>query len=118
MKRLLVVDDNADAANILGELLREIGHVVAVAYDSETAIELAKTFKPAIALLDIGLPMIDGYELARRLRASDRDLRLIAITGHREPKKSLAAGFDLHLGKPVDFDELEAAIATLDRDET
>jgi CheY-like chemotaxis protein len=114
--RLLVVDDNADAANILCELLAEIGYEVQVAYDAQTALDVARTFKPMIALLDIGMPVVNGYELARRMREQQPTVRLVAITGHHpapDRDKSLAAGFDVHLGKPVDFDKLVHVLADL-----
>jgi CheY-like chemotaxis protein len=104
---VLVVDDNRDAAESLA-LLLELDHcTVAVAYDGVQALETLDTFKPDVALLDIGMPGMDGYELARRIRASPggNDLRLVALTGWGQADdKQLAAdfGFDEHLTKPVD----------------
>lgn len=105
--RVLLVDDNQDAATLLAELLRLDGHVVVVAHDGLAALKARLAFAPDVALLDIGLPGMDGYELARQLRAQQSipELRLIAITGYGEPKDrmlSKAAGFDEHLVKPID----------------
>jgi CheY-like chemotaxis protein len=110
--RVLVVDDNCDAADSIAELLTEFGYEVAVAYDGPTALTVADTFKPHTCVLDIGLPVMDGYELARLLRQSDErlpGLRLIAITGYGQDTdrhRSTEAGFDAHLVKPVQIDEL------------
>lgn len=106
-RRVLVVDDNVDAAETLMAFLSELGHEGAVAHDGLAALELARSFRPAVALLDIGLPVMDGYELARKLREhyGFEELRLIAITGYgQEQDRSLAreAGFDHHLVKPID----------------
>ena len=83
--RILVVDDNQDAAESIGELLVELGHEVQLAHDGRTALEVARQFRPSICLLDIGLPVMDGYVLARELRQAEEmpaDLRLIALTGY------------------------------------
>jgi CheY-like chemotaxis protein len=114
--RVLVVDDNEDAAMLLAELLRMAGHVVAVAHDGAAALKTSASFIPEVALLDIGLPGMDGYELAQRLRAAQPlpRLRLIALTGYGEEKDRLrtkAAGFDVHLVKPVDFNQVTALLA-------
>jgi CheY-like chemotaxis protein len=113
-RRILVVDDNADAAETLALLLRARGHEVVVAHDGAAALEASRGFQPQAALLDIGLPEYDGYELARRLRREyNRGLMLIALTGYaREDDKKLsaAAGFDHHLVKPVDFMTLESLL--------
>jgi len=115
--RLLLVDDNADAARVLAELLREHGYDVAVAHDAPAALVLADEFRPVIALLDIGLPVMDGYELARVLRARmPTPPRLVAVTGygdHADTARSREAGFDVHLGKPVDFDKLVSVLGSL-----
>ena len=106
-QRVLVVDDNRDAAESLGMLL-ELEHCkVSVAYDGLRALEALETFKPDIALLDIGMPGMDGYELARRIRATQRgrDVVLVALTGWGQAddkKRAAEAGFDEHLTKPVD----------------
>ena len=106
-KRILVVDDNIDAAKSLAELLRMAGHEVLTAADGHEAIASVDSFVPDIAILDIGLPGMDGYQLARWIRKQPRleRLRLIALSGYGQAsdrKLALAAGFDLHLAKPVD----------------
>jgi PAS domain S-box-containing protein len=115
--RLLLVDDNADGARVLADLLREYGFDVAVAHDAPAALLLADEFRPAIALLDIGLPVMDGYELARHLRERlPTPPRLVAVTGygdHADSARSRDAGFDVHLGKPVDFDKLVSVLGSL-----
>ena len=115
--RLLLVDDNADAARVLAELLRECGYDVAVAHDAPAALLLADEFLPTIALLDIGLPVMDGYELARHLRTRlPTPPRLVAVTGYGDqpdPTRSQDAGFEVHLGKPVDFEKLVSVLGSL-----
>lgn len=106
-RRVLVVDDNTDAATMLAALLTQLGHDVRTAGDGPAALSLLDGFTPDLALLDIGLPGMSGYELARRLRAREdcRDVRLVAVTGWGQPddrRRSLDAGFDEHLTKPVD----------------
>jgi PAS domain S-box-containing protein len=113
--RVLVVDDNDDARILLAELLRHLGYEVMSAPDAPTALELARSEMPSIALLDIGLPGVDGYELARRFREQDPsgDLRLIALTGYgleSDRARARAAGFDLHLVKPVTTAILESTL--------
>jgi signal transduction histidine kinase/DNA-binding response OmpR family regulator len=115
-QRILIVDDNADAADMLAALLRMAGHEVSVANHGATALELARDFAPQVALLDLGLPEIDGFELAHRLRGLDicRDTVLIAVTGYGQPgdrRRSKAAGFAHHLVKPVALATLEALLA-------
>ena len=115
LRRILIVDDNADAAELLGMLLRANGHSVVLAHDPLEALRVAKDFQPQVALLDIGLPVMDGYELAARLRSKTAACRLIALTGYGQDadrKRSEASGFDGHLVKPVDLDLL---IATVNR---
>ena len=115
-KRVLVVDDNKDAAATLARLLSGRGHDVEVAHDGPTAVTLARESSPEVILLDLGLPGMDGYEVARRIRhevTSSRPL-LVAVTGfgqEADRRKSREAGFDLHLLKPVDLAALQAAIA-------
>jgi PAS domain S-box-containing protein len=113
-RRVLVVDDNADAAELLFELLSAIGHEVEIAFDGPRALELVDTFVPDVALLDIGLPVMDGYELARRLRGRLDGVRLVAVTGYGQEsdrQRALDAGFHAHVVKPVELDALQAAIA-------
>ena len=114
-RRVLVVDDNADAATMLEMLLRSLGHETRVAHDGARALRLAEEFRPEIVLLDIGMPGLDGYEVARRLRAMARErrLRIVAVTGwgqEADRQRSREAGFDLHLVKPVDTTELLRAL--------
>ncbi len=112
-KRVVVVDDNEDAAVLLSELLRMCGHSTIVAHDPLTALRIIGASKPDVAVLDLGLPGMDGYALARRLRADGATCRLIALTGYGQPEdreRSSSAGFERHLVKPVDVEQLLAAI--------
>jgi signal transduction histidine kinase len=117
--RVLIVDDNMDAAEMLAAVVSSLGHEIMLAHDGLQGLELAHTFAPHVALLDIGLPTLDGYELAVRLRALSTcsDTRLIAITGYGRPEdreRSRRAGFAHHLVKPVDLPTLRALLATHD----
>ena len=110
-KRILVVDDNQDAADTLAELLELDGHEVRTAYTGAQAIERTVAFRPDIVFLDIGLPDINGHEVAGKLRqlAIPQDFLLIALTGYgqeHDRRAALAAGFNDHFAKPVDFDKL------------
>ena len=113
-RKIMVVDDNADAADLLSILLEQMGNTTRVAHDAHAALRLAEEFVPDLAVLDIGLPEIDGYELARRLRArTDSSLRLIALTGYgqaSDKETARRAGFDAHLVKPIEIDTLAAVI--------
>ncbi|WP_420226483.1 ATP-binding protein [Pigmentiphaga litoralis] len=116
--RILVVDDNIDAAATIAEALAVSGHDVRVAHSATAALAMAAEFAPAIAVLDIGLPDMDGLTLARRLRASGlpSDLVLIAITGYgqlEDRQRAMQAGFDLHLTKPVAIGALLDGIETI-----
>lgn len=112
-RRVLVVDDNEDAATLLAEALTTLGNDVRVAGDGLQALEEAARFQPEVVCLDIGLPVLDGYEVAERLRREyGQTMRIIAITGYGQDQdraRALAAGFDRHLVKPVDLDALIAA---------
>lgn len=115
---VLIVDDNLDAAQILGELLSLRGHEVRIAGDGPSALAIVDRFTPRIALLDIGLPLMDGYEVAAHLRAMPRlqGIGLIALTGYGQASdrlRSLKAGFDHHLVKPVETDVVENLIRTM-----
>jgi signal transduction histidine kinase len=115
-RRILIVDDNAEAADMLGALLRIAGHEVALAHDGPAALEVARDFAPHLALLDLGLPVMDGYELARRLRLLEAcsATLLVALSGYGQPddrQRSAAAGFAHHLVKPVKLATLEALFA-------
>ncbi len=120
--RILVVDDNQDAADSLASLLMMLqGHVIQVAYDGPSALGLATTFEPHVIILDLGMPEMDGYEVARRLRADPtlRQARLLALSGwgqEKDREASLAAGFEHHLVKPVDFDLLRELLSQLAED--
>ena len=116
-RRVLIVDDNADSAESMALLVRAWGHEALVALDAIEALALAVNFKPETALVDIGLPGMNGYELARRLRADPqhRRLHLVAMTGYgRAEDRSAAreAGFDMHFVKPAEMDELQQLLAT------
>jgi CheY-like chemotaxis protein len=111
--RVLLVDDNQDAADMLAELLRVMGHDVTVAHDGPSALAAEWGMTPAVALLDIGLPLMDGYELARQLRSRHPQMRLVALTGYGQESdriQSRNAGFDAHLVKPVDLPALNEVL--------
>ena len=111
--RVLVADDNPDASEMMRLLLGFKGHEVRVAGDGIKAVELAQSFEPHIAFIDIGMPRMDGYEAARRIRALGRRVVLVALTGwgqDEDKQRSLEAGFDHHLTKPPDRDALDKLI--------
>jgi signal transduction histidine kinase/FixJ family two-component response regulator len=117
VRRVLIVDDNMDAAELLSLVMNQLGCETAIAHDGPSAIVLVERFRPDLALLDIGLPVMDGYELARHLRAhpNTEPLRLVAVTGYGQKsdvEKAFAAGFDGHLTKPVDIASLKALLST------
>jgi signal transduction histidine kinase len=117
-RNVLVVDDNTDAAEMLAEALRAIGHDVEVAHDGVSALQRFRERPFDVGLLDLGLPVMDGFELARRIReiVSSDGLRLIAVTGYggdNDRARTRAAGFDHHLVKPVELDEILQAIDPL-----
>jgi PAS domain S-box-containing protein len=114
-KRVLVVDDNRDAADSLGKLLNLAGAEARAVYNGFAALEVLPTYRPAVLLVDIGMPDMDGYELARRVRQLPEcgDLTLIALTGWgqaEDRQRSQAAGFDFHLTKPADFNVLQTLL--------
>lgn len=109
---VLVADDNADAANTLAMCLRLEGHKVAIAFDGRQAMDLAAANPPDVMLLDIGMPTLDGYEVARTVRAQPwgEKTRLIAVTGwmsQEDRERARLAGFHAHLSKPIDMDLLQ-----------
>ena len=114
-RRVLVVDDNRDAADSLAELVGMLGHTVDVAYDGPEAIAKARAHPPEVVLCDIGLPGMDGYEVARVLRSERReDLQLFAVSGYAAPEdrqRALDSGFDGHLAKPCDVEDIERVLA-------
>jgi CheY-like chemotaxis protein len=117
--RILVADDHRDAVTGLAHLLRLHGHDVRTAEDGEAALEVARAFRPAVALLDIGMPRLAGYEVARRIRGDGwaDGLTLIALPGWGPPadrERSVAAGIDRHLVKPLDLGTLNAILAERD----
>jgi len=114
-RRVLVIEDNHDSAETLREVLEMIGQEVAVAHDGREGVAKARATRPEIVFCDIGLPELDGYEVARRIRA-DPDLApvLVALTGYARPddqQRAAAAGFDHHLAKPLELERLEALLA-------
>lgn len=115
-RRVLVVDDNEDAAESLAALLRLFGHEVEVAFDGEQALALAPEVKPDLVLLDLGMPRMDGHEVARRMRAAPwgSRMKIIALSGFgdgADRARSLEAGCNDHLVKPVSPVDLELALA-------
>lgn len=115
-RRVLVVDDNADAAEMMAMLLELDGHDVRVAHDADSALTVAGEFTPDVGLFDIGLPDTDGYELARRVRLDRRLLHmyLVAVTGwgqEEDRRRAREAGFDSHLTKPAEPDAVRGVIA-------
>jgi signal transduction histidine kinase len=113
---ILVADDNADALESLAMLLELSGHRIHTACDGQQALELAERVRPEVALLDIGMPVLDGYEVARRIRAQPwgERMMLVALTGRGQDcdrQRAREAGFSVHLVKPVDLDELTEVLA-------
>ena len=117
--RVLVVDDNVDTARGLARLLKLLGHDVRTAHDGPAAIEAARDHRPEFVLLDIGLPGMDGYEVAQSLRQEEcrKEAAIIAISGYgqdEDRRRSREAGFDHHLVKPIDHDALLTLLARAD----
>jgi CheY-like chemotaxis protein len=113
-----VVDDNRDAADSLGILLKFLGADVHIVHNGPAALEALRTYQPSVMLLDIGMLGMDGYEVARhmRQRPEGRDVTLIALTGwgqEEDQRRSREAGIDHHLVKPVDLSALQALLASL-----
>jgi CheY-like chemotaxis protein/two-component sensor histidine kinase len=111
--RILVVDDNADAAELLADSLQVLGHTTRVALNGPGAVEAAVEFRPDVALLDLGLPVMDGFALADRLRSlpGSKDIELVAITGYGQQvdrQRTRDLGFEAHMVKPVNLEGLEA----------
>lgn len=113
--RVLIADDNEDAADMLAQLVRMRGYQVAVAHDGLEAVSSAASFMPDVALLDIGMPELDGHQVAAELRKErGADVTLVAITGWGDgeaKQRSSTAGFDHHLTKPIDLDGLISWLA-------
>ena len=118
-RRILIADDNVDVAESFEVMLQMFGHDVRTAFDGLEALEVAEEFRPEIIVLDVGMPKLDGYETARRIRQKPwgRDVVLIAVTGwgnEKDKSQSAAAGFDVHLVKPVDADTILKSLTTLE----
>jgi CheY-like chemotaxis protein len=116
VRRILVADDNADSADALSLMLRVLGHEVHTRYDGQEALEAVRAERVEVALLDIGMPRLDGYEVARRIRQEPwgRHLKLVAMTGWgqtEDRQRAQAAGFDVHITKPVEPATLLACLA-------
>jgi CheY-like chemotaxis protein len=116
--RILIVDDNADAAELLAASVQAIGHRAEVAHDGPKGLAAAARFHPEVALLDIGLPVMDGYELAGHLRALPglAGVRLIAVSGYSQEtdlEHAAAAGFESYLVKPIRLEQLAEVLAAL-----
>ena len=116
--RVLVVDDNVDAAKILEMLVQESGHLVRMAHTGPTALAAALDYRPDVMLLDIGLPELDGFEVAKRIRQEPllHDIVLVAMTGYGQEsdrQHSQEAGFDHHLVKPADFEKVRQILAAV-----
>jgi PAS domain S-box-containing protein len=119
--KILVVDDNRDAADTCAMLLEASGHHVQTAYTARQALELARTFRPHALLLDIGLPDMDGYQLAQQVRSNPwgRGVVLVAVTGwgqEQDRQRAVAAGFDHHLVKPISAETVETLLHSLARE--
>jgi len=115
-KRVLIVEDQDDTARSLKHALEQIGYAVAMAHDGPVALHVQRTFEPEVVLLDIGLPVMDGWELARRLRDRGTPVHVVAVTGRdqlSDQQRSLDLGFAEHFVKPVDLGRLEALIEGL-----
>ena len=116
-KQVLVVDDNVDAAAMTALILEQFGHEVRVAHSAAEALETLRHYRPAVAILDIGLPDMDGYALAAAIRRTGAAPRLVALTGYGQKTdvdRATGAGFDLHLTKPATLDDLERAVAGME----
>jgi CheY-like chemotaxis protein len=119
LARVLVVDDNHDAADTLGMLLRVLGAEVEVVHDGPAALASLRTFRPTVVLLDLGMPGMSGIEVARRVREDPQfaSTRLVALTGwgqREDRRRTKEAGFDHHLVKPADMDALQSILALPD----
>jgi CheY-like chemotaxis protein/two-component sensor histidine kinase len=119
--RVLVVDDNQDAARCMSQLTKSMGHEVRTAFDGPGGLAIAQEFKPEVALLDVGMPVMNGYEVARALRSATDHCTLVAVTGwdHEAARRQARdAGFDHHLVKPVAESALIGLLAKIAADRT
>ena len=119
-RRVLIVDDNRDAAESLGILLKLLGADVHVEYDGEAALRAVAAYRPTVVLLDIGMPGMDGHEVARQIRQQREfdDVTLIALTGwgqEEDRRDSRSAGFEYHLIKPADIGAIETLLSSIER---
>lgn len=116
--RVLIVDDNVDGADMLAAIMKIYGHQTCIAYTGQNALDIIVEYRPDFVVLDIGLPDMDGYEVARRIRQNTevKDVKLIAATGYgldSDRQSSKEAGFDYHLVKPIDPEKLPDILALL-----
>ncbi|MBX3467534.1 MAG: response regulator [Planctomycetes bacterium] len=116
--RVLIIEDNQDAAEILREVLEMYEHEVAVAFSGPQGVEAARAFHPQVVLCDLGLPGMNGYEVATTLRQDPEtcEARLVALTGYSqadERERARASGFEVHLTKPVGLDEIQQVLADM-----
>ncbi|MBI5544942.1 MAG: response regulator, partial [Deltaproteobacteria bacterium] len=116
-RRVLVIEDNVDAAESLKDLLQLDGHEVRIAFDGPSGLAVARDFRPEVVLCDIGLPGMSGYEVAQRLRSDDdlRDAVLVALTGYSLPEdrqRAAEAGFAHHIAKPPSIEAIERVLAS------
>lgn len=114
-KRILLVDDNADAVAVLALALRRAGHEVHQAFDGRTALEVARRVRPDLLFLDVGLPQLDGFGVARQLRLDPdlKNMRIIGLSGHvrdRDREEAREAGFDQYFAKPIDLDFIDSLL--------
>jgi CheY-like chemotaxis protein len=113
-RRILVVDDDIEAADALARILRQSGHVVQMAHDGIRALTAAAIMRPEVVILDIGMPGLDGYQVAQRLRAGvGANALIVALTGYGQPRDlelARQSGFDYHLLKPLEREKLEAIL--------
>lgn len=111
-RKVLIVDDNVDAADALALILRGMGHQVDVAHDGRSGVEISRRMRPDIVLLDIAMPQMSGYDAASEIRRFlGPDVRIVAVTGYgqyEDRRRSLEAGFDQHIIKPLDPDFLKS----------
>src|SRR5262249_8988479 len=118
--RILVVDDNKDSADSLATLLRLVGNEVRTAHDGRQALEMAAAYQPDLVFLDIGMPGMNGYEVAQQIRAESKyaGIVLVAMTGYgteEDRRRSKEAGFDRHLVKPIEFNAVQELLGALGR---